>query len=279
MALAIRATTYRRRRNALQSARLPSSEILVHSTDINGAAALGKPIGVYRDAAGVQPIPRAPRRPVPHRWFAFSGVDVVLAPANGPRASYISTIVGALASKQDWSVATPTTDQAPRSGAPKINRSRCLTARGLTKDYVMGEVVVHALSEVDLEIYAGELVVLLGPSGSGKSTLLNILGGLDTPTRGSAFWNDHDLGRATEAELTRFRRDHVGFVFQFYNLIPSLTVRENVALVTEIASNPDEAGGSPRVGGAFRAARSLSRTALRRGAAAGGHCACHSQAA
>lgn len=113
-----------------------------------------------------------------------------------------------------------------------------LSARGLSKDYVMGEVVVHALTAVDLDIYAGELVVLLGPSGSGKSTLLNILGGLDTPTSGSAFWRDHDLGHASEAELTRYRRDHVGFVFQFYNLIPSLTVLENVALVTEIARNP-----------------------------------------
>jgi putative ABC transport system ATP-binding protein len=113
-----------------------------------------------------------------------------------------------------------------------------LTARGLSKDYVMGDVVVHALTAVDLQIYAGELVVLLGPSGSGKSTLLNILGGLDTPTRGTAFWRDHDLSRASESQLTRYRRDHVGFVFQFYNLIPSLTVRENVALVTEIARNP-----------------------------------------
>jgi putative ABC transport system ATP-binding protein len=115
---------------------------------------------------------------------------------------------------------------------------RVLTARGLVKDYVMGEVVVHALSGVDLDIYRGEFIVLLGPSGSGKSTLLNILGGLDTPTGGSALWRDHDLSHATEAQLTRYRRDHVGFVFQFYNLIPSLTVRENVALVTEIAVAP-----------------------------------------
>jgi putative ABC transport system ATP-binding protein len=113
-----------------------------------------------------------------------------------------------------------------------------LIARGLTKDYAMGEVVVHALVAVDLDIFAGEFVVLLGPSGSGKSTLLNILGGLDTPTRGSACWRDHDLSRASESELTRYRRDHVGFVFQFYNLIPSLTVLENVALVTEIAKDP-----------------------------------------
>ena len=102
----------------------------------------------------------------------------------------------------------------------------------------MGEVEVHALSDVNLEIRAGEFVVLLGPSGSGKSTLLNILGGLDVPTSGEAYWRDHDLAHAGEQMLTRYRRDHVGFVFQFYNLIPSLTVRENVALVTDIAPSP-----------------------------------------
>jgi len=111
-------------------------------------------------------------------------------------------------------------------------------ARGLAKTYRMGEVEVRALAGVDLEIREGEFIVLLGPSGSGKSTLLNILGGLDTPTSGTAIWRDHDLSTAGEAELTRYRRDHVGFVFQFYNLIPSLTVRENVALVTEIAPSP-----------------------------------------
>jgi putative ABC transport system ATP-binding protein len=111
-------------------------------------------------------------------------------------------------------------------------------ARGLTKVYKMGEVEVHALRGVDLEIYASEFVVLLGPSGSGKSTLLNILGGLDTPTSGSAMWRDHDLTHANDAELTRYRREHVGFVFQFYNLIPSLTALENVALVTEMSDQP-----------------------------------------
>ena len=117
-------------------------------------------------------------------------------------------------------------------------------ARGVSKVYRIGEVEVHALREVDLELYRGELLVLLGPSGSGKSTLLNILGGLDVPTRGSVRFLDHDLTGGGEAELTRFRREHVGFVFQFYNLIPSLTARENVALVTEIAAHaldPDEA--------------------------------------
>jgi putative ABC transport system ATP-binding protein len=102
----------------------------------------------------------------------------------------------------------------------------------------MGEVQVHALQDVDLTIYRGEFIVLLGPSGSGKSTLLNILGGLDRPTSGLAQFADHDLTAATEAQLTQYRRDHVGFVFQFYNLIPSLTVRENVALVTDIVSHP-----------------------------------------
>ena len=111
-------------------------------------------------------------------------------------------------------------------------------ARGLTKIYRMGEAAVHALRGVDLEIRAGEFIVLLGPSGSGKSTLLNILGGLDTPTTGDVRFLEHQLTGASEAELTRYRRAHVGFVFQFYNLIPSLTARENVALVTDIAVDP-----------------------------------------
>jgi putative ABC transport system ATP-binding protein len=112
------------------------------------------------------------------------------------------------------------------------------TARALTKTYRMGESEVHALRGVDLEIHAGEFIVLLGPSGSGKSTLLNILGGLDTPSTGEVRFLEHELTRADEAELTRYRREHVGFVFQFYNLIPALTARENVALVTDIAPAP-----------------------------------------
>ena len=112
------------------------------------------------------------------------------------------------------------------------------TARSVTKVYRMGEVQVHALRGIDLDVDAGELIVLLGASGSGKSTLLNILGGLDTPTAGEVRFLDHDLTRAGEAALTRYRREHVGFVFQFYNLIPSLTARENVALVTDIAEHP-----------------------------------------
>lgn len=111
-------------------------------------------------------------------------------------------------------------------------------ARGVTKIYRMGEVEVHALRGVDLELYAGELVVLLGPSGSGKSTLLNILGGLDTPSAGQVLYRRRDLTQASERELTEYRRFHVGFVFQFYNLIPSLTALENVAIVTEIAQAP-----------------------------------------
>jgi putative ABC transport system ATP-binding protein len=113
-----------------------------------------------------------------------------------------------------------------------------LEARALTKVYRMGEVDVHALRGVDVSLFAGELLVLLGASGSGKSTLLNILGGLDTPTSGRVFYRDEELTDAQSWELTRYRRDHVGFVFQFYNLIPSLTARENVALVTDIAEHP-----------------------------------------
>ncbi len=112
------------------------------------------------------------------------------------------------------------------------------TARALSKTYQMGEVQVHALRDVDLTIYRGEFIVLLGPSGSGKSTLLNILGGLDRPSSGLARFAEHDLTGASDAQLTTYRREHVGFVFQFYNLIPSLTVRENVELVTDIAEHP-----------------------------------------
>jgi putative ABC transport system ATP-binding protein len=111
-------------------------------------------------------------------------------------------------------------------------------ARGLVKVYSMGEVEVYALRGVDADLYGGEFVVLLGPSGSGKSTLLNILGGLDTPTEGEVFYAGRDLTRASDDALTEYRRYHVGFVFQFYNLIPSLTARENVAVVTEIAREP-----------------------------------------
>jgi putative ABC transport system ATP-binding protein len=118
------------------------------------------------------------------------------------------------------------------------DRTPTLRARGLCKVYRTGEVDVHALRSLDLVLETGELVVLLGPSGSGKSTLLNILGGLDTATSGEAWFLDHELSRLDDAGLTQYRREHVGFVFQFYNLIPSLTALENVALVTEIARNP-----------------------------------------
>jgi len=112
------------------------------------------------------------------------------------------------------------------------------SAKGLTKIYTSGEVEVHALRGLDLEISAGEVVVLLGPSGSGKSTLLNIMGGLDHATSGQLFFKDQELTRLDDRRLTSYRRDHVGFVFQFYNLIPSLTAYENVALVTEISEHP-----------------------------------------
>ena len=128
---------------------------------------------------------------------------------------------------------------APGLTAPEPqSRSVLFHARGLTKTYHVGEVDVRALNGIDLDLLEGELVVILGPSGSGKSTLLNILGGLDAPTGGAVNFRDHDLVAAGDRELTRYRREHVGFVFQFYNLIPSLTARENVALVTDIARDP-----------------------------------------
>ncbi|MEJ2397542.1 MAG: ABC transporter ATP-binding protein [Gammaproteobacteria bacterium] len=125
--------------------------------------------------------------------------------------------------------------QTPHEGLAK---GVVFHVHGVTKIYQMGEVAVQALRGVDLDLYDGEVVVLLGPSGSGKSTLLNILGGLDTPSEGHVMYADRDLTRASERELTEYRRYHIGFVFQFYNLIPSLTARENVAVVTEIARAP-----------------------------------------
>lgn len=110
--------------------------------------------------------------------------------------------------------------------------------RGVTKVYQMGDLEVQALAGVDLDLFAGEFVVILGPSGSGKSTLLNLIGGLDTPSSGFIRYRDQDLSRASDAQLTRFRRDHVGFIFQFYNLMPGLTALENVSLVTDIAPDP-----------------------------------------
>ncbi len=138
--------------------------------------------------------------------------------------------------------------------APQADRRReggdaVFHVRGVTKVYRVGDVEVHALRGVNLELFPGEFVVLLGPSGSGKSTLLNILGGLDVPTSGEVLYLDHDLRAASEAELTRYRREHVGFVFQFYNLIPSLTALENTALVTEIAEHPMNAEESLRLVG------------------------------
>lgn len=108
----------------------------------------------------------------------------------------------------------------------------------LTKSYQMGEIQIHALRQVNLDLYQGELVVLLGPSGSGKSTLLNIIGGLDVPSSGEVQYKDHIITASSEHELTRYRREHIGFVFQFYNLISNLTALENISIVTEIAENP-----------------------------------------
>src|SRR5262245_39760732 len=126
----------------------------------------------------------------------------------------------------------------PASASVSASAVPVFVAHGITKTYEMGEVTVQALRGVDFDLFTGEFVVLLGPSGSGKSTLLNILGGLDIPTSGEVVYKEQILTSATEAALTQYRRTHVGFVFQFYNLIPSLTARENVALVTEIVERP-----------------------------------------
>ena len=129
------------------------------------------------------------------------------------------------------------TDKTPRS-----ERSSILVAEDVSKVYQMGDVEVHALRGVNVPLFEGELMVLLGPSGSGKSTLLNILGALDVPSSGRVLYRDEDIASRGERELTQFRRDHVGFVFQFYNLVPSLTARENIGLVTEISQDPLDPG-------------------------------------
>ncbi|MDX1401966.1 MAG: ABC transporter ATP-binding protein, partial [Kiloniellales bacterium] len=128
--------------------------------------------------------------------------------------------------------------QTAKPANPEPATDDILSARALTKVYGSGEVEVRALRGVDVDLQAGELVVLLGASGSGKSTLLNILGGLDVPTSGQVFFRGREVTAFGDRDLTAYRRNHVGFVFQFYNLMPSLTARENVALVTEIAKNP-----------------------------------------
>ena len=130
------------------------------------------------------------------------------------------------------------TAKVEQSADTTPEKAAVFRAEGVTRVYRTGAVEVRALRGVDLALYEHEMVVLLGASGSGKSTLLNILGGLDLPTEGQVFFRDRELTRASDAQLTAFRRDHVGFVFQFYNLVPSLTARENVALVTEIARDP-----------------------------------------
>ncbi len=137
-----------------------------------------------------------------------------------------------------WEMGRSATASGGGEGARRPRGRAVFEARGLTKVYEIGEVQVHALRGVDLELYEGEFVVLLGPSGSGKSTLLNILGGLDVPSSGTVRYFDNEITAYDDAALTRYRRDHVGFVFQFYNLIPSLTARENVAMVTDIAQDP-----------------------------------------
>lgn len=131
-------------------------------------------------------------------------------------------------------------DQHETGNSSRDEGDTVFRVRGVSKVYHMGEVDVNALHDVDLDLFAGEFAVLLGPSGSGKSTLLNIIGGLDVPTGGTVRYRDQDLTVFDDTTLTRYRREHVGFVFQFYNLIPSLTALENVALVTDIAANPME---------------------------------------
>jgi len=142
----------------------------------------------------------------------------------------------------------------PAAGVPEaaaLAAAPVFRARSLTKVYGSGTAEIHALAGVDLELYEGELVVLLGPSGSGKTTLLNNIGGLDVPTSGELWYRGLSLAEADDESLTRYRRDSVGFVFQFYNLIPSLTARENVGLITEIARDPmppEEALGMVNLG-------------------------------
>ncbi len=144
-------------------------------------------------------------------------------------------------------LASDASNRAPENLAER--RDVVFHVHGICKVYQMGEVEVHALRAVDLDLYRGEFVVILGPSGGGKSTLLNILGGLDVPTSGDVHFLDHDLTAADDRGLTRFRREHVGFVFQFYNLIPSLTALENVQLVTEVAPHPMSAEEALRMVG------------------------------
>jgi putative ABC transport system ATP-binding protein len=132
----------------------------------------------------------------------------------------------------------PIENSSPLAASPPSKRELVFQVRGLTKVYGEGTAAVTALAGIDLDLFSGELIVLLGASGSGKSTLLNQLGGLDSPTAGELRYRGMELGAADENGLTRFRRDAVGFVFQFYNLIPSLTARENVALITEICRDP-----------------------------------------
>ena len=135
-------------------------------------------------------------------------------------------------------ISAPDFSRPPGTGLVGVDREPLFRARGITKVYVTGEAEVRALNGVDVDLFPSEFIVLLGASGSGKSTLLNILGGLDVPTDGTLAFRDLDLTRAGERALTQYRRDAVGFVFQFYNLIPSLTARENVALITEICHDP-----------------------------------------
>jgi putative ABC transport system ATP-binding protein len=124
------------------------------------------------------------------------------------------------------------------SGSSEQTESVVFRVESLCKHYVMGEITVSALRDISLNVFEGEFLVILGPSGSGKSTLVNIIGGIDTPTSGRVFFRNEELTQYTERQLTRYRREHVGFVFQFYNLVPNLTAQENVEMATEISQHP-----------------------------------------
>ena len=147
-----------------------------------------------------------------------------------------------------------------------------IKAEQINKNYVLGEITVHALRDISFELYRGELIVILGPSGSGKSTLLNILGGIETATSGRLLYGGKELDWKDKKALTAYRRAHVGFVFQFYNLMPGLTALENVELAAELGEHPLDAGGLMEQVGLADRAKGFSESAFRRTAAAGGHC-------
>ena len=157
------------------------------------------------------------------------------------------------------------------SATPLIASQTLLRLEDVGKTFHMGEVPVEVLRHITFDVRRGELLVMVGPSGSGKTTLLNIMGGLDSPTVGKVWYGQQDLTKASPRELTRFRRNSIGFVFQFYNLVPNLTARENVLVATEISQDPMPVDDTLDLGRAEGSHGSFSFAALRRRAAAGGH--------